>query len=94
MDPCIPALFSSGTGDTSALVFLHAQEEDVDTLPKSGQEWFHAEIVLQTGKYEVTGAFLIGRVPVVSLGPPPVPLAISLNCTEDVWVLFLSQERL
>lgn len=95
MNVCIPAHLSSGTGVTSALVFLHTQEKVVDTsaVPKSAWEWFHAEIVLQSGKYEVTEikAFLIGRVPVDSLRPPPLLLAISWNCTEAFWVLFLSQ---
>ena len=65
-------------------------------MANSGWGWLHAEIALWPGKNEVTEVreFLIGNVPFASLRPPPLPLAISWDCTEVVWILFLSQECL
>uniref|UniRef100_A0A8D2NCQ2 Alpha-2-macroglobulin n=1 Tax=Zonotrichia albicollis TaxID=44394 RepID=A0A8D2NCQ2_ZONAL len=58
----------------------------VETPEKGRKDTVIRQLLVEPGKYEVTEirAFLIGRVPVVALRSPPLPLAISWNCTEAV----------
>uniref|UniRef100_A0A8C5NQP5 Alpha-2-macroglobulin-like n=1 Tax=Junco hyemalis TaxID=40217 RepID=A0A8C5NQP5_JUNHY len=58
----------------------------VETPEKGRKDTVIGQLLVEPGKYEVTEirAFLIGRFPVVALRSPPLPLAISWNCTEAV----------